>query len=257
MDVLRKELDAIYTAQGLGGEVLDVGEPERLACVVADMTAISGACAVITDVSGDVSCFFGGSFARLLGVDTGGSGRIDIASSDEDFIYERMHPEDLVDKRMLEYEFFRFIDRLPPERKLGYKAVCGIRMRDCNGEYIRVNNTTQVLRLSPAGMMWLVLCCYDLSAEPTEQAGIGGSIINSATGEIVSLSFSDSRANILSVREKQVLRLIKSGRLSKEIACDLGISVNTVNRHRQNILRKLSVGNSLEAVRAAEAMKII
>ena len=32
---------------------------------------------------------------------------------------------------------------------------------------------------------------------------------------------------------------------------------STVNRHRQNILEKLSVGNSIEACRAAELMKLL
>ena len=49
----------------------------------------------------------------------------------------------------------------------------------------------------------------------------------------------------------------RKGLSSKEIAAALYISVNTVNRHRQNILEKLSVGNSIEACRAAELMKLL
>ena len=45
--------------------------------------------------------------------------------------------------------------------------------------------------------------------------------------------------------------------LSKEIASTLYISVFTVNKHRQNILEKLSVDNSMEAVQTALAMKLI
>lgn len=44
--------------------------------------------------------------------------------------------------------------------------------------------------------------------------------------------------------------MIHSGKPSKQIAAILGISVYTVNRHRQNILAKLSVGNSIEAITA-------
>ena len=58
-------------------------------------------------------------------------------------------------------------------------------------------------------------------------------------------------------REKEILRCIRKGLSSKEIAATLYISVNTVNRHRQNILEKLSVGNSIEACRAAELMKLL
>lgn len=44
--------------------------------------------------------------------------------------------------------------------------------------------------------------------------------------------------NTLSSREMQVLRLISEGKASKEIAHILNISINTVNNHRKNILRK-------------------
>ncbi|MBR4413842.1 MAG: response regulator transcription factor, partial [Prevotella sp.] len=54
-----------------------------------------------------------------------------------------------------------------------------------------------------------------------------------------------------------ILGLIRQGMLSKEIASTLHISIFTVNKHRQNILEKLSVDNSMEAVQTALAMKLI
>lgn len=53
------------------------------------------------------------------------------------------------------------------------------------------------------------------------------------------------------------MTLIMNGNLSKQIAAILGISVNTVNRHRQNIISKLSVNNSAEAISAAISMKLL
>jgi DNA-binding NarL/FixJ family response regulator len=44
--------------------------------------------------------------------------------------------------------------------------------------------------------------------------------------------------------------------MSKEIASDLSISINTVNRHRQNILEKLHVDNSIEACRIAKGLNL-
>lgn len=56
----------------------------------------------------------------------------------------------------------------------------------------------------------------------------------------------------LSQREKEVLKLIASGRINKEIADELCISVNTVITHRKNISAKLGIksasGLSLYAV---------
>lgn len=45
----------------------------------------------------------------------------------------------------------------------------------------------------------------------------------------------------LSQRENEVLRLIASGKMNKEIAQELGISINTVLSHRKNITAKLGI----------------
>lgn len=45
--------------------------------------------------------------------------------------------------------------------------------------------------------------------------------------------------------------------MSKDIARILSISINTVNRHRQNILEKLQVSNSIEACRVAKELKLL
>lgn len=257
MDVLRKELNEVYTRQHLEKEMLDYGCLDEAIGIAGAMVSVCNSCAVITDVARDKSFFFMGTFGKMLGLSSEYAPYHEISSSDEDFIYDKMHPEDLVDKRMLEYEFFKFVEKKSVKQRLGYKAVCRMRMENADGGYVYVENSTQLLRLSPGGKIWLVLCCYDLSAMQTEQVGINGRIVNNGTGEIIQLSFSENRGNVLSLREKEILNHIKAGKLSKEIAGMLGISVNTVNRHRQNILYKLSVNNSLEAVKAATAMNLI
>lgn len=56
--------------------------------------------------------------------------------------------------------------------------------------------------------------------------------------------FQADRTDILSHRELTIAKLIASGKTSKEIADDLSISFTTVNRHRNNILKKLDIHNS-------------
>lgn len=53
----------------------------------------------------------------------------------------------------------------------------------------------------------------------------------------------------LTSREQEILRLIAAGRLDKEIANDLSISVYTVKAHVRSILAKLHVTNRREASR--------
>lgn len=158
---------------------------------------------------------------------------------------------------MLEYEYFKYVDSLPPEDKMRFKATCRIRVKDKNDKYLVLNNSTQIMQPSPLGKIWLILCCYDLSSCQEYTGGINAHIKNNHSGEIISLSFSDRKNHILTEREKEILRLIKDGNPSKQIADMLGISIHTVNRHRQNILERLSVGNSLEAIMAATSMGLL
>ncbi|MFB2117965.1 LuxR C-terminal-related transcriptional regulator [Parapedobacter sp. 2B3] len=52
----------------------------------------------------------------------------------------------------------------------------------------------------------------------------------------------------ITYRERQVLKLLAEGMLSKEIASTLGISKETVDRHRKNMLHKKGLANTSELV---------
>lgn len=258
MDILRKELNRIYVAQRLADSVLPPAGLERCKAMADTLVGVSGGCTVITDAACDRCYVYSGGFGRYMGFATDGDASpLELCSSDEDLVYNRIHPEDLVDKRMLEFEFFKLADRLPPDEKMSVKAVCHLRMRDRSGEFVYVDNSTQVVCLSPEGKIWLILCCYDISPRQQRHQGITPAIIGMNSGLIQPQSFETQRRCFLSDREKEILKLIRDGRPSKQIAALLGISVNTVSRHRQNIIAKLSVGNSIEAVTAATAMNLL
>jgi two-component system, LuxR family, response regulator TtrR len=55
----------------------------------------------------------------------------------------------------------------------------------------------------------------------------------------------------LTPREQQVLERIAAGRLNKQIADDLGISIKTVEAHRANIMDKLNAGTVADLMRVA------
>lgn len=258
MDILRKEINAIYDAQKLDVERLPYDDVGTCLGDALNVSRVTDGCAVITDAARDCCHIFAGNIATVLGLSSESNiYRAEFSSGDEDIIYNRLHPEDLVEKRMLEYEFFKFVDRLSPEEKTIYRAACRLRLRDKNDRYILIDNTTRIHRLSPAGKIWLILCTYDISALSDSMPGIHASIINELTGDVRAMNFGDRRNKILTGREKEILLLIRDGLQSKEIADRLGISTYTVSRHRQNILSKLSVGNSIEAIAAATAMSLL
>jgi DNA-binding NarL/FixJ family response regulator len=49
------------------------------------------------------------------------------------------------------------------------------------------------------------------------------------------------RADLLTSRETEVLQLIAEGRGNKQIAAELGISIKTVERHRQRLMEKVGI----------------
>ena len=62
------------------------------------------------------------------------------------------------------------------------------------------------------------------------------------------------RFDTLTARERQVLREVANGRLNKQIAFDLGISVVTVKLHRANLMRKMHAASVGDLIRAWEAL---
>ena len=71
---------------------------------------------------------------------------------------------------------------------------------------------------------------------PTAAAALAGAL-RASTG---SGPEADALA-ALTEREREVLRLIASGRSNKEMASELGISRRTVETHRENLMRKVSI----------------
>ncbi len=57
--------------------------------------------------------------------------------------------------------------------------------------------------------------------------------------------------DVLTATEKMVLHDIALGKMTKEIAQEKNLSFHTVNTHRRNIFRKLSVNNAHEATKYA------
>ncbi|MEY2458410.1 MAG: hypothetical protein QOG30_240, partial [Acidimicrobiaceae bacterium] len=64
-------------------------------------------------------------------------------------------------------------------------------------------------------------------------------------------------ASELTGREHDVLVLIAAGLANKQIALRLGLSLNTVRNHAQNVLYKLQAHSKLEAVATAVREGII
>jgi DNA-binding NarL/FixJ family response regulator len=66
-----------------------------------------------------------------------------------------------------------------------------------------------------------------------------------------------SEDRLLTDRELTIVRMVADGKITKEIADKLSISVRTVETHRSKIMKKLKVSNASEMIRLAYDKKLI
>lgn len=182
----------------------------------------------------------------LLGYD---SHKIATLEKQGDYLESRIHPDDRAQLLTLQIKLSQFIYNLPPEQRNDYSNIYSFRILNAKQQYIRVVSKHQVLEQTVNGKAWLVIGNIDISPDQEESETVDCTVLNLKNGAIFSPSLSLHVPNPLTKRETEILHLIQKGLLSKEIANKLCVSIHTVNIHRQNLLRKLGVQNSIEAIR--------
>ena len=65
-----------------------------------------------------------------------------------------------------------------------------------------------------------------------------------------------TRFDTLSPREREVMALVVTGRLNKQIAADIGISEITVKVHRSQVMRKMKATSLPDLARMADRLKL-
>jgi DNA-binding NarL/FixJ family response regulator len=77
------------------------------------------------------------------------------------------------------------------------------------------------------------------------------------SGALVDLAISEEKTELLTPRERAVLKLLAEGKKTQEIADVLFISVYTVRRHRYNIMEKLNIKSLADLVKYAISQNYI
>ena len=123
----------------------------------------------------------------------------------------------------------------------------------------------QVVMLGAAGYL-IKQTSADLLARAIREVQKGNTFFSPSIANRIhglSLELSDEcvvpkkKRTALSSRELEVLQLIAEGKANKQIARGLGISIKTVEKHRQHLMRKLDLHDTAGLTRYAIAAGII
>lgn len=247
-DILNNE----FFAQDFAEEQPYAEMLNRYKGIACNYARMENAIAVLSDLHTNASYIYYGSFSQMLGIGKYGKESI-VSSIWEEEIFKLIHPDDLAGKHLQELCFLHFVKRQPKKKRANYYLTSKLRMKSDTNSYIPVLHRMFYVSVPSNDALWLALCLYSPLVFDIPSKCL---IINSANGQMAELD-KQNNTRILSVREKQVLNFINKGLTSKEIAEMLSISINTVSRHRQEILGKLQVKNSIEACRIAKDLKLI
>lgn len=246
---LGREYAQLLAKQNFDPAQLDYSLLENHKTTLGQLARVGNSGITVFDMFRREHVFTSYNFAELFGYNMAELEKNDVAYFDS-----RVHPNDLLTLTRNGIFLINLFLKMPVTERSHFKLVNEYRIRNAENNYVRVIEQHQVLELAPNGNLWLTLGIIDLSPNQEPYEGVKSQLVNYKTGKIHPFLEPAEAENPLTKREKEVLRLVKKGLLSKEISERLSISVHTVNTHRQRILQKLGADNSVEA--AAYAAKL-
>lgn len=197
----------------------------------------------VFDISKIQIAFYSSNYGELLGY-----ARPDYELLGQQFFESRIHPDDKLKLSEIGVTILKLFGNFSTDEKTNYKLINEYRMLNAHNKYVRLIEQHQILELDKSGQIWLMLSFVDISPNQETADGIKSQLLNFRTGNIIPVEPIQRVQLELTKREKEILKLVKKGYLSKEISGKLSISVHTVNTHRQRVLEKLGANNSMEAV---------
>lgn len=243
-----KELENIYSEQFTSAEDYLEGKLDNYKSIAAVYARMESCISVLSDLKERKSHIFYGALGQDLGIADEGTIR-ELDSIWEEEVLCLIPTEELQRKQEEEMKFFSFVKKKTDDSHR-YYMLSSLTMRHPDGEMRPVIH--KIFYFHCGKTIRYALCLYIAASAALPESRI----VNSRTGEETALCKIDS-SDMLSTREKEVLKLISNGYSSKEISNMLGISIYTVSRHRQNIIESMNVKNSSQACQIAHQMGLI
>ena len=244
MDNLQKEYLELLKSQHFDKEELDYDILDKHISVLSKSTVFSGSAVSIFDMYKKCHVYESSYHKELF------------KNSNGEYTSVQIHPDDY--EQVLKNGIAAMKHIFMHNKYTKYSKL----IRECrtliNGKYKRITEQIQILEIDKRGNIWLSLSIVDISLNQSPFSKVNSQLVNFKTGDIFSpLDKYFDKDTILSQREIEILKWIERGKLSKEIAEYLNISIHTVNTHRQRILEKLNVNNSIEAIKYAQTLGLL
>jgi DNA-binding CsgD family transcriptional regulator/PAS domain-containing protein len=251
---MEKQEETHWHEQRFDFNTLDYSILDKHIGFLESIKSVHSSAIAIFDLAKLQHCYLSSTYEDLLGWDLE-----EARKPGHEYIDNRMHPEDLEHLNRVSSQFFELMLKVKKEDRANmqhYKMIMDYRTKGKDGNFVRVIEQHKLLELDSDENIWLALSILDLSPDHDVQGMCRYRLVNVKTGELYHFP-KESPANNLSMREQEILQLLSKGLISKQIADQLFISVNTVNTHRQRIIEKLNVSNTAEAVQHALTIGVI
>jgi DNA-binding CsgD family transcriptional regulator len=247
------EYNRLLVSQKFIASDLDYTIVEKHRIFLEKLDAISNSATSIFDLYKQDHIYISKKYAQLYGWDMERIDKEGTAYTNGFF-----HPEDLPQQLQAGIYFLKMGFEAPVAERKNFKLITEYRLKNANGNYIRVLEQHMLLETDIHGNIWLALSIIDPSPESDPDAPFRCRAIDTVTGNLFHFPPDELKTQTdLSKREIEILKLIWKGLISKQIADQLFISVNTVNTHRQRIIEKLGVSNTAEALHYAHGIGLI
>ncbi|MDD3772745.1 MAG: LuxR C-terminal-related transcriptional regulator [Weeksellaceae bacterium] len=163
-----------------------------------------------------------------------------------------IHPDDFPYFSDIEDTVVDFKLSLPPDKLMKYKSRYDYRLKKSDGKYIRLMQQSITVQSTPEGEIIRNLVVYTDISHLKTNTKISLSFIG-LDGEPSYFDVKTKGKYIqaeenLTLREKEIMKLLSQNYTSPEIAEILNISKYTVDTHRKHILSKTGTHNTLDLV---------
>jgi DNA-binding CsgD family transcriptional regulator len=170
-----------------------------------------------------------------------------------DFFVRNIHPGDLPRYFEISKALLAFVRAHSPDL-VPFTSSCHVkyRMRTADGTYVPVlRKSTPFLKNDDEQVVAYISRCIDISRihdnnDHKVKWRVFGPKSDHFEDFLEEIAGEQPGNNLFTEREMDVLRLLRDGLTSAEIAEKLFISVNTVNTHRKSLMRKAEVDNTVD-----------